>query len=163
MWQEIKNELKAEWRKFASDREMWVWFAVALVVVVGGTAVIAWQTPGALGTLAWSAAFSAWIVALNVRMAKRDRLTEEGVTSMKVEAVARVVFDQEASESDVRLGVRWYRLFVGGHDIGRILYQPCAHRTHAWEAHYPPAAVPSQGAFRSQRRAVQALVSRSFY
>lgn len=104
-----------------------------------------------------------WLQDLVAALLWRDPPPEVSVTDMKVKAVARLVVDTEGSKSDWRLGARWYHVVVGDHKIGRVAYRPDSHWTRAWEAHYPPSPLPSSGAFRSRRRAVQALVSRSCY
>jgi hypothetical protein len=162
MWQEFKSELKAELRRLASDREMWAWFAVALVVVVGGVAVIAWQMPGLPGVLAWAAAFSAWIIALNVRMAKRGTVRENQPRNMMFSVGLHVWIevDQAANEllPETEQHHTWYRVSVSGCQIGRIEHCPESGVDRRWMACLQGGAVPRASGHHSKRGACEALI-----
>lgn len=160
MWQEFKTELKAELRRFASDREIWVWFAVAMVALVGGTLVIAWLEPGLPGVLTWSAAFGAWIIALNVRMAKRGTARENQARDMmfSVDVHAWIEVDHAANKllPETEQRHTWYQVSVHERRIGQIEHCPESEADRRWMAWRNGSMVAS--GHRSKRAACEALI-----
>lgn len=89
------------------------------------------------------------------------RENDDLFVSMKVAVIADVAFDVEATRRHPDQSRRWYGVYVGGEEIGRIEYDPAAPRKARWNAHYQ-TRIPTSGAFGSKRAACQSLAHRAF-
>ena len=159
MWEAVKNEV----REFAGDLEMWVWLAAGISTVPLTLAVNAVMGPGLLVALSWAGMTLVWMIALSMRTQQRTdrRENQADVIQMSVDVLAHVELDREHGERHLAHGKRWYSVFVGGEEVGRIEYLPEAHRSRRWQAHYP-TKIPSSSAYSSKRRACESLTRRAF-
>lgn len=152
--------IKEAMREIARDRELWLWWLAG--ISSAATLLLAVQAltgSGLVSVMSWLGMMSAWAIALTMRLEQRAIAGENKavVVEMPVDVVARV----EQIERDAAPGNRWYRVTVGGEDLGYIEYVPAAHRSIRWNAHYPTPE-PTSSAFSSKRRASASVARRAF-